>query len=194
MSEFHSKIEKGVMWLFKFKFFTSFFDWMVKDPKNQNKFLIWFNIFNTSLIFTALISPWIFIVWGLVVPTLLLRSSPLAPLANLIIMVRQRTIGFSGLMITVFFMMLHYICIFACFYMIFGIVEGSNNQAITSLWEHVYFSVVTFTTLGYGNFVPANTAAEVIAAFEAIVGFAVFAFLIGVASAVALQGESCEDK
>lgn len=192
MSEFQSKIEKGVMWLFKFRIFASLFEWMGKDAKNQNTFLVWFNIFNTSLIFTALISPWIFIVWGLVVPTILFRSSPLAPLANLIVMVRERTIGFAGLMITVFFMMLHYICLFACFYMIFGVVEGSNSQAITGLWDHVYFSVVTFTTLGYGNFVPANTAAEVIAAFEAVVGFSVFAFLIGVVSAVALQEESNE--
>lgn len=194
MSEFQSKIERGVMWLLKFRLFAPFFEWMGKGSKNQNTFLIWFNIFNTSLIFTALISPWIFIIWGLVVPTLLFRSSPLAPLANLIIMVRERTIGFTGLMITVFFMMLHHICLFACFYMVFGIVEGSDNQAITTLWKHVYFSVVTFTTLGYGNFVPANTAAEVIAAFEAIVGFAVFAFFIGVASAVALQGEGSEGK
>ena len=194
MSKFQSKIEKGVMWLYKFKVFSSFFEWMGKDAKNQNTFLIWFNIFNTSLIFTALISPWIFIVWSLVVPTILFKSSPLAPLANLLVMVRKRTIGFTGLMITVFFLMLHYICLFACFYMIFGIVEGSNQQAISSLWEHVYFSVVTFTTLGYGNFVPANTAAEVIAAFETIVGFSVFAFFIGVASAVALQGGSDEEK
>jgi hypothetical protein len=194
MSKFQSKIEKGVMWLYKFRVFSSLFEWMGKDTKNQNTFLIWFNIFNTSLIFTALISPWIFIIWSLVVPILLFKSSPLAPLANIIVMVRKRTIGFTGLMITVFFLMLHYICIFACFYMIFGIVECSNHQAISSLWEHVYFSVVTFTSLGYGNFVPANTAAEVIAAFEAIIGFSVFAFFIGVASAVTLQVESSEEK
>jgi hypothetical protein len=193
MSKFQSKIEKGVMFLSKFRVFASLFEWMVKDVKNKNTFLIWFNIFNTSLIFTALISPWIFIVWGLVVPTLLFRGSPLVSLESLITMARERTIGFTSLMITVFFMMLHYIFLFACFYMIFGKVEG-NKQVITSLWDHVYFSVVTFTTLGYGNFVPANTAAEVIAAFEAIVGFSVFAFFIGVASAVALQGKNSEDR
>lgn len=192
MSEFQSKIEKGVTWLLKFRIFASFFEWMGKDAKNQNTFLVWFNIFNASLIFTALISPWIFIFWGLIVPVILFRGSPLAPLANLIVMVRERNFGFVGLMITVFFMMLHYICLFACFYMVFGVVEGNNNQAITGLWDHVYFSVVTFTTLGYGNFVPANTAAEVIAAIEAIVGFSVFAFLIGMVSAVALQQENGE--
>ena len=90
-------------------------------------------------------------------------------------------------MITVFFMMLHYIFLFACLYMLFAVIEGSNQKAITSLWDNIYFSVVTFTTLGYGNYVPTNTAGEVIAAFEAIIGFAVFAFLIGVASAVALD-------
>lgn len=194
MSDFQKKIEKGVMWLVKFKMFTLLFEWIAKDTRNQNKFLVWFNVFNTSLIFTALISPWIFTIWILVVPTLLFRSSPITPLANLFVMVRERTIGFAGFIITIFFMMLVYICLFACLYMIFGVVEGNDKQAITGLWEHIYFSVVTFTTLGYGNFVPANTAAEVIASLEAILGFAVFALLIGVASAVALQKEKTNEE
>jgi hypothetical protein len=194
MSNFQKKIEEGVKWLFKFKVFALLFEWIARDTRNLNKFLIWFNVFNTSLIITAIISPWIFIVWVLVVPTLLFRSSPLAPLANLLVMVRERTIGFAGFIITVFFMMLVYICLFACLYMVFGVVEGNDKQAITGLWEHIYFSVVTFTTLGYGNFVPANTAAEVIAAFEAIIGFAIFALLIGVASAVALQKEKIDEE
>jgi hypothetical protein len=194
MLDLQKKIEKGVMWLVNFKVFTLLFEWIAKDTRNQNKFLVWFNVFNTSLIFTALISPWIFTIWILVVPTLLFRSSPIAPLANLLLMVRERTIGFAGFIITIFFMMLVYICLFACLYMIFGVVEGNDKQEITGLWEHIYFSVVTFTTLGYGNFVPANTAAEVIAAFEAIIGFAIFALLIGVASAVALQKEKIDEE
>lgn len=194
MSEFQSKIEKGVLWLGRLRLFESLFAWMAEDTRNQNKVLIWFNALNTALIFTALITPWIFIIWVLVIPVLLFRRSPLVPLAELLVLVRDRTIGFAGLMITVFFMMLHYICLFACFYMVFGVIENSDHQAITGLWENVYFSVVTFTTLGYGNFVPANTAAEVIASFEAIIGFAVFAFLIGVVSAIALQEEKHEER
>lgn len=194
MSEFQIKITRFISWLCKFKTFTMLFEWMAKDKKNQNKFLIWLNIFNTSLIFTALITPWLFIIWSLVVPVLIFRSSPLAPLANLLIMVRERTIGFTSLTITVFFLMLHYIFLFACFYMLFGLIENNNNQPITGLWQNIYFSTVTFTTLGYGNLVPANTAGEVIAAIEAIVGFAAFAFLIGIASAVALNRETSEEK
>lgn len=187
MSEFQSKIIKAIEWLSKFKIFSALFEWIGKDNKNQNRFLIFFNIFNTSLIFTALISPWIFIIWSLVIPILLFRSSPFAPLANLITMVRNNTIGFATFVITVLFMMLHYICLFACFYMLFGVIEDSNHQAISSLWQNIYFSAVTFTTLGYGNLVPANTAGEVIAAIEAMVGFAAFALLIGIASAAALN-------
>ena len=193
MSDFKQKVEKGVVWLSKFRLFDCLFQWMAKDPRNQNKFLIWFNIFNTSLIVTAVLTPWIYIVWVLVVPALLFRSSPLAPLVNLINMVRERTIGITGFIITVFFMMLHYICLFACLYMLFGVVKGDDGP-ISGLWEHIYFSVVTFTTLGYGNFVPANTGAEIIASFEAIVGFAVFALFIGVASAVVLQEENGDEK
>ncbi len=189
MSEFQSQIVKAIGWLSKFKIFSALFEWMSKDNRNQQRFLILFNIFDTSLVFTALISPWIFIIWGLVVPMLLFRSNPFAPLANLITMVRNSTIGFASFVITVLFMMLHYICLFACFYMLFGVIEDSNHQAISGLWQNIYFSTVTFTTLGYGNLVPANTAGEVIAAIEAIVGFAAFALLIGIASAVALNKE-----
>lgn len=73
--------------------------------------------------------------------------------------------------------------------MLFGELENSNGQVITGLWSHFYFSTVTFTTLGYGNIVPSNTAGEVIAVIEVIIGFAAFALLIGMASALALDKE-----
>jgi hypothetical protein len=93
----------------------------------------------------------------------------------------------GSFVLSVFFMMVHYICIFSCLYMIFGVVNDSSGDRIIGIWGHFYFSAVTFTTLGYGNLVPANVAAEVIATIEALIGFAAFAFLIGIASAAAMQ-------
>ena len=53
--------------------------------------------------------------------------------------------------------------------------------------------MVTFTTLGYGNLVPLNAAGEVIAVIESIFGYAIFAFLIGIASAVALNKDDANE-
>ncbi|MCJ8320421.1 MAG: ion channel [Colwellia sp.] len=187
MSNFQTRITEGVSWLSQFKIFAKLFDWMYKDKKNAHTFLLFFNIFNTSLYLTASFSPWIFIVWGLIIPTILFRSSPLAGVSNLIELVRNKKISFTGFMITIFFMMLFYICLFACFYMLFGTLENSKGQAVTGLWSHFYFSTVTFTTLGYGNIVPSNIIGEIIASVEVIIGFAAFALLIGIASALAID-------
>jgi hypothetical protein len=193
MNKFQSRVTDGVLWLAQFKVFENLFIWMAADKKNEHKFLLYFNVFNTSLYLTAAISPWIFITWVLIIPTLLFRSSPLAAASNLIELVRNKTINFTGFMITIFFMMLFYICLFSCLFMLFGALENSNGQAVTGLWSHFYFSTVTFTTLGYGNIVPSNTAGEVIAAVEVIIGFAAFALLIGIASALAIDKDKVQN-
>lgn len=78
--------------------------------------------------------------------------------------------------------------------MLFGSLENSNGKEVGGLWDHFYFSAVTFTTLGYGNIVPSNTVGEVIATIEVIIGFAAFALLIGIASALALDKEQCKSE
>jgi len=44
-----------------------------------------------------------------------------------------------------------------------------SGEAITSFWDYLYFSAVTFTTLGYGDFRPCEPG-RVYAAIEAIFG------------------------
>jgi hypothetical protein len=58
-----------------------------------------------------------------------------------------------------------------------------NGKPITGLWEHLYFSVVTFTTLGYGDYLPQGYA-KILAASQALIGFGYFAFIIGVAGTI----------
>ena len=188
MVNFQSRLKRLITWLLRFSVITSFLKWIGRDEKNKDRFLFWFNIFNVGLFFlTALISPWIFIIWALLFPMLVLGVSPVAPLVNLIQMVQSRSIGFATFTITVFFMMLQWISLFACFYMLFGVVHDGNHTVVTGVWDNFYFSAVTFTTLGYGNLVPANTVAEILAVVEAIVGFGAFALLIGISSGVAID-------
>jgi len=186
MNKFKKNVSSAVIWLSEFWPFSALFEWMVKDQKNTHVFLILFNVFSTSLYFTAVFSPWIYLAWSFL-PIVLFRTNPIAPTIGLITMVRDEEIGFGSFMISVLFMMLQQICLFACLYMIFGVIEGNDKELVAGLWGHFYFSVVTFTTLGYGNMVPINMPGEAIAAIEALMGFAIFALLIGVAAAVAMQ-------
>ncbi len=80
-----------------------------------------------------------------------------------------------------------FIIILACAntYGYFGQVVSSTKPEyiVTGLWECIYFSVVTFTSLGYGDLVPQG-GARVIAALEALFGMGVFAFLIGISASI----------
>jgi len=60
------------------------------------------------------------------------------------------------------------IIIYASYYFLFDLVTGENWTA--DFHNAVYFSVVTFTTLGFGEFVPGNTTGKYIVASEAIIG------------------------
>ena len=57
--------------------------------------------------------------------------------------------------------------------------------AISGVEAALYFSLVTFTTLGYGDIVPVSGAARVFAGFEAIVGQLYVAIIV--ARLVAMQ-------
>lgn len=54
--------------------------------------------------------------------------------------------------------------------------------AVNDFWQGVYFSIVTLTTLGYGDLVPPE-GAELVAAFCAIAGL----FLVGLSTAFVVE-------
>ena len=58
----------------------------------------------------------------------------------------------------------------------YGIVDTSGN-VIYDFWTCLYFSVVTFTTLGYGDFHPTESV-RMLAAFEALIGYLSLGLLI----------------
>lgn len=59
-----------------------------------------------------------------------------------------------------------------------ALLGASVKNFVTAL----YFSVVTFVTLGYGDITPTNAWGKVLAAFEAALGFVMFGLSIAVAS------------
>lgn len=97
------------------------------------------------------------------------------------------------LKITIPFIVLNYISVFACLFMLGTVVDGSGNP-ISGPWKHFYFSAVTLTTLGYGNLTPSGTWTEAIATVEAIVGFIGFAVLTGIIASLILKRAEIHEK
>ena len=69
------------------------------------------------------------------------------------------------------------IIFFALFYYMFGIQSG-NEVIVGDFSTSIYFSIVTWTTLGYGDFSPIENL-RFLAAFEAVMGYLYMAVLVG---------------
>jgi len=65
---------------------------------------------------------------------------------------------------------------FGVLYTRHGIFDESG-AIVKDFWNCFYFSIVTFTTLGYGDFIPTDDI-RIIAAFEALIGYLFLGFLI----------------
>jgi len=61
-----------------------------------------------------------------------------------------------------------------------GVKTCSECESVTDLSQLLYFSVVTFTTLGYGDYQPAGAWAQRIAGVESLVGALLVALLVAV--------------
>jgi len=72
------------------------------------------------------------------------------------------------LMRDIFISTFYTICSFAFYYKQFGLI-GSETTPIPNDFDYLYFSAVTFSTLGYGDFSPA-VYSRAVAAIEALYG------------------------
>lgn len=95
-------------------------------------------------------------------------------------------IGAKMIVIGLPFVLAQAAAFFACLYML-GEVKTSDGLLVSGAWEHFYFSVVTLTTLGYGNLVPSDGWAELVAVVESLFGFMVFAIYAGALATIALR-------
>jgi len=62
---------------------------------------------------------------------------------------------------------------FALIYYLFGLIGP-----VTSWIDYIYFSIVTLTSLGYGDIHPKGNVGEAVACSEIIVGLLMFGMLI----------------
>jgi voltage-gated potassium channel len=70
-----------------------------------------------------------------------------------------------------------------CMVLIFGtcmyIVEGEQN-GFTSIPQSMYWTIVTMTTVGYGDIIPTTTLGKFVASFMMLVGYAIIAVPTGI--------------
>lgn len=71
---------------------------------------------------------------------------------------------------------------FARLYRLLGIKETSSGEISSNIIDCFYFSIITWSTVGYGDFIPASRTSRALAAYEATIGYftmaAIFAALI----------------
>ena len=68
---------------------------------------------------------------------------------------------------------------FSLIYRFYGLRLPAEDK-IASNWDHLYFSAVTFSTLGFGDFTPEPNS-RILASFEAILGNIHLGILVGAA-------------
>ena len=113
----------------------------------------------------------------------LLRLLPLGPLA-------RRTFSLEGL---------RYAAVMAVITTLgggaaFTAVEKGHNAAVTSIWDGVWFALVTITTVGYGDIAPTTDSGRVIASIIMIVGIGFLAILTGAIAERFVHGRSSVDR
>ena len=140
---------------------------------------------------TAWYSPWPYIVFMFF--GFWFSQGIYKPWALIIKQYSQPVYDSAMLKISVPFIIINYIALFACFYMFGSVVDVSGNE-IQGTWKHFYFSTVTLTTLGYGNIVPNDIVAEVIATIQSIIGFMGFAVFAGIVASIALKRVELQGK
>ena len=58
---------------------------------------------------------------------------------------------------------------------IFGLMQGS--EIVSSYMESFYFTIISLTTVGYGDITPTTQWGRIFASFQSIIGFCLFAML-----------------
>lgn len=69
-------------------------------------------------------------------------------------------------------------CLYTILYRFNGISDNRTEDVVYSWLESIYFSIVTWTTLGYGDYSPVNWL-KLVAASQALTGYLVMAIIIG---------------
>ncbi len=68
------------------------------------------------------------------------------------------------------------VVVFISSILIYAMEANNNNSPINTLFEAIYWSIVTISTVGYGDMTPITQAGQVVAIFVIITGITVYSF------------------
>lgn len=176
-----TRAKKFAYWLAK----TKFGKFAFSNKKNIIIFFSTFMIFTHSFYWaTAWWSPWPYIIFMLI--GVWFGQEIFSQFSTIIKQSMEKDWDPSLLKIGIPFMLLNWAAFFACLYT-FGTINDSTGSQVEGVWKHFYFSVVTLTTLGYGNLLPGDFIAELLATIETLIGFMGFAVLAGIVASIAFK-------
>jgi len=150
-----------------------------------------------AVIFCLILMLWIGVAWGFTKsygsPSLGLLPARIAiyvyhPLFTLILFARAASPATKGpilLSIAALFISIGLIiCSFASLYRVYGVSASQNDSPRTSFRDCVYFSIVTWSTVGYGDFVPSSPRSRCIAAYQVLTGYVTMGALVAALAAM----------
>jgi voltage-gated potassium channel Kch len=82
-----------------------------------------------------------------------------------------------NVIIQLFALVANFILLYAAIYRALGIID-TKDATSTDLIDCIYFSVITWTTTGYGDFRPSQSG-RLIAASEALLGYVFMTIIVG---------------
>jgi hypothetical protein len=112
-----------------------------------------------------------------VISNMLLIALGSINLITMIVITFLRYSSFKSLIVLMVVCIPLFLCEFALIFAELGII-GPDNEPARPL-DYLYFSIVTFTTLGYGDFRP-TPSARPFAALEALVGYVMLGLFVSV--------------
>jgi len=120
-------------------------------------------------------------IWNIITPLILVVLTNfivVRDIRRLIINIHTHIEVLKNFIIIVLYGLLN-IILFALIYYSNGIAYNVDDISVGDISLSLYFSIVTWTTLGYGDFRPIESL-RLIASFEALIGYVYMALLIGI--------------
>lgn len=94
----------------------------------------------------------------------------------------------------IFVFVIFILIVVSIFGSIMYLVEGASNSQFDSIPRSIYWSIVTLTTVGYGDISPVTPFGQAIAAVIMIAGYAIIAVPTGIVTAEAMAAKKIEKK
>lgn len=94
----------------------------------------------------------------------------------------------------IFVFVIFILIVVSIFGSIMYLVEGASNSQFDSIPRSIYWSIVTLTTVGYGDISPVTPFGQAIAAVIMIAGYAIIAVPTGIVTAEAMAARNVQKK